>query len=78
MSSGKLAGTLLVTIPTNVEWKRLGKKTRVLYKIDLSIVGGKDFGERTGACWDDDLQSCSKSIVKDSRDAVRKEKDHPR
>jgi hypothetical protein len=78
MSSGKVTGTLLVTIPTNVGWKRVGKKTRVLYKIDLSVAGGQNLGERTGACWDDDLQSCSKSIVKDSRDAVHEGKDHPR
>ena len=77
MSSGKVMGTLLVTIPTNVGWKRIGKKTRVLYKVDLSVAGGKNLGERTGACWDDDLQSCSKSIVKDSRNAVHKRKDHP-
>lgn len=74
MSSGKLPGTLLVTIPTNVGWKRAGTKTRVIYKIDLSVVGGKNFGERTGSCWDDDLQSCSQSILKDSRAAVRRGK----
>lgn len=78
MSSGKLPGTLLVTIPTHVEWKRTGKKTRVLYKVDLSVVGGKDFGKRTGACWDNDLQNCSRSIVKDARDTVHKRKDDPR
>ena len=77
MSSGKLSGTLLVTIPTHVEWKRAGKKTRVLYRIDLSVVDGKNFGEKTGACWDDDLQICSKSIVKDSRNALHKGKGHP-
>lgn len=78
MSIGRLAGTLLVTIPTNVGWKRVGKKTRILYEVDLSIVGGKNLGERTGACWDDDLQSCSKSIVEEALDAIQKRKDDPR
>jgi hypothetical protein len=70
MSNGKLAGTLLVTIPNGVGWKQSGKRTRLSYKIELSVVGGKDLGKRTGSCWDDDLQSCSKSILSEVRDAV--------
>jgi hypothetical protein len=70
LSSGKRAGTLIVTIPTNVGWKRTGKKTRVLYHISLSTVDGKLLGKWHGSCLDDALQNCAASIVRHSRRVI--------
>src|SRR5262249_52985809 len=38
LSSGKKPGTLIVTIPTHVEWKQVGKRTKVVYAVDFASV----------------------------------------
>jgi hypothetical protein len=36
LSSGDRPGSLVVTIPTNVDWKEIGKRTRVMYKVEFT------------------------------------------
>jgi hypothetical protein len=71
LSSEKKPGTLLVTIPTNVGWKQLGKKTRVLYEVTFSTVDGKNLGEKKGSCWSDHLEGCAASILQSAKSAAR-------
>ena len=71
LSSGRKAGTLLVTIPTHVDWRRDGKRTRVLYTVEFSSIEGRNLGVRKGSCWDNELEKCA-DIVKDATITARK------
>ena len=62
LSSVKKPGTLIVTIPTNVEWTQSGTRTRVLYKIEFSSSDGAAIGKSRGSCWDDNFTACADQI----------------
>jgi hypothetical protein len=70
LSSGKKPGTLVVTIPTNVDWKQAGKRTRVLYKVEFESVDNKTSSRATGSCWDDNLQECAAQILRNAKIAA--------
>lgn len=72
LSSGKKPGTLVVTIPSNVKWKDVGRRTRVLYEVDFSTYDGKTLGRINGSCWDDRLVTCAADITRDAADMARK------
>jgi hypothetical protein len=72
LSSGKKPGTLVVTIPTNVGWKQVGKRMLVLYTVEFASVDDQNIGTSTGSCWDDALSKCAAQIVKDAKIAARK------
>jgi len=72
LSSGKKPGTLVVTIPTNVGWKQVGKRMQVLYTVEFASVDNQNIGTNTGSCWDDMLSKCAAQIVKDAKIAARK------
>jgi hypothetical protein len=72
LSNGKRAGTLVVTIPTNVDWKESGKRTRVFYTVEFTTADDKKLRTRKGKCWNDDFARCANQIVKQARIAVRK------
>lgn len=63
LSNGKRPGTLLVTIPSNVEWEHVGKRTRVLYTVEFAS-GNKNLGAHHGSCWEEELRKCAAQIVK--------------
>jgi hypothetical protein len=72
LSSGKKPGTLLVTIPSNVEWKQVGKRTKTLYTIEFSSVDNQVLGVSKGSCWDDVVMKCANKIVKDATVVTRR------
>lgn len=72
MSYGKKPKTLVVTIPSHVEWKQVGKRTRILYAVEFTSVNDQKPGKIKGSCWDDDLTKCTTRIVKDANIAARK------
>jgi hypothetical protein len=72
LSSGKKPGTLIVTIPTHVEWKQVGKRTKVLYKVNFASVDNQPVGSSEGSCWDDALTKCADKIVKDATAVAHK------
>ena len=72
LSSGGKAGTLVVTIPTNVDWRQVGKRTQVLYTVEFSSTEGRNLGVRKGSCWEDELEKCAAQIVQDAKKAARK------
>ncbi|WP_321470784.1 hypothetical protein [uncultured Paludibaculum sp.] len=72
LSSGKKPGTLVVTIPANVDWKKIGRRTQVLYSAHFTSVDGKAAGNRSGSCWADALDKCADHIVGDAKNAARK------
>jgi hypothetical protein len=71
-SSGERPVTLIVTIPTNVDWKERSKRTRVFYTVEFKSSGDKKLGAKKGACWENDLKACASQIVKQARTAARK------
>lgn len=44
-SRGKKPGTLIVTIPTHVEWTQNGERTHVRYKVEFSSSDGVAIGK---------------------------------
>jgi hypothetical protein len=72
LSSGNKPGTLVVTIPTNVGWKHVGKRTRVFYKAEFSLTNNEHLGQIKGRCWQDELASCATQIINRARIVARK------
>jgi hypothetical protein len=72
-SYGQKPNTLIVTIPTNVDWKSRGNRDKVLSKIEFSWSGtDKILRVSKVACWDDMLTKCADKVVKDAKIATRR------
>ncbi len=72
LSSGKKPGTLITTIPTHVEWKRAGKRTKVFYTVRFTSVDDQLLGISKGSCWDNAMTKCASQIVKDATTVAHK------
>lgn len=72
LSSGRKAHTLIVTIPSNVGWKQVGNRTRVLYTVNFSSDTAQNLGASSGACWDDSLATCASQVIKHANSAAGK------
>lgn len=72
LSTGRKPNTLIVAIPTNVGWKQVGNRTRVLYTVNFSLVSAQSLGTSSGACWADSLAKCAARVVKDAKVAAGK------
>jgi len=72
LGSGRKPGTLVVTIPANVRWNKVGKRAQVIYTVEFSSVDNQKIGTNTGSCWDDKLAKCATQIVEDAKIAARK------
>lgn len=78
LSSERRPDTLVVRIPTNVDWNKVGKRTQVLYTVEFSSVYNQNISVQKGSCWEDKLAECAGRIVKDAKVAARKlHQDHP-
>jgi hypothetical protein len=56
-----------VVIPTNVNWKQVGGRTKVLYTIDVLKMDDKKIGTFKGACWESAIRRCGTQIVDGTR-----------
>jgi len=72
LSSGKKPGTLVVTIPTNVSWKKIGNRTQVLYTVTFTPAASQQLGASMGSCWDDALSECAGHVFRDAQIAASK------
>ncbi len=72
LSAGEKQGTLTVTIPSNVEWKLVGKRTQVFYTVKFASANNQQLGSCAGSCWEDSLSKCASKIVKDAKTAALK------
>jgi hypothetical protein len=52
-----------VLIPTNVGWKQVGSRTKILYTIRLLTMEDKSVGNFKGSCWESAVDSCGTQIV---------------
>jgi hypothetical protein len=62
----------IVTIPTNVDWKKRGTRTRVFYTVEFASSTDRKLGKKKGACWENELKTCASQIVKQAKIAARK------
>lgn len=72
LSDGNPPGILVVTIPTNVDWKENGKRTRVFYTVEFTTADDKKLRTRKGKCWNDNFARCANQILKQARIEARK------
>lgn len=63
---------LIVTIPTNVDWRERGTRTRVFYTVEFKSSTDRKLGKKKGACWEDELKTCASQIVREAKIAARK------
>lgn len=69
---GEKTRTLVVRIPTHVDWKQVGSRTPVFYTVEFSSKQGRNLGVRKGECCDNELEKCASQIVKDAKNAAHK------
>jgi hypothetical protein len=67
LSSGDMPGSLVVTIPTNVDWKEIGKRTRVMYKVEFTSTDDRKLATRKGTCWEGEFGTCANQVIKYAR-----------
>lgn len=72
LSSGKKAGTLIVTIPTHVGWTTKGTRTYVRYEVKFSTSDDKQLGKSRGSCWEDNFAECVAQIYDSAQRAAHK------
>lgn len=63
-------GTLVVTISKNVGWRRIGRRTQVLYSVEFTSVRQVKIGSSTGVCWASELRKCATQVVGDAASAL--------
>ena len=65
-------GNLIVTIPQNVGWREVGKRTKISYVVEFSTSDDRVFMTRKGSCWHEDYKKCANQILKEAKVAARK------
>ena len=63
-----------VLIPTNVEWKQVGARTKVIYSIKLLTMDDREVGTFKGDCWESRINSCGIQIVDRARGLLNQSK----
>lgn len=65
-------GNLIVTIPENVRWKKIGKRTKIYYSVEFSTSDDRVFMTSKGSCWHNEYATCANQILKQTQIAARK------
>jgi len=65
-------GNLIVTIPENVGWKKVKKRTRITYVVEFSTADERVFMTRKGWCWHKEYSKCAGQILKEAKVAARR------
>lgn len=66
------AGTLVVMIPTHVEWRRRLWRTRIIYTVEFRTKDDQLIGLSKGSCWEGSVKKCAKQVLKDAKIAAAK------
>jgi hypothetical protein len=72
LSTGKKAGTLIVTIPTHVAWTTAGARTHLRYSVEFSSSDGTVLKKSSGSCWDDNLSVCAAQTYREAQKTAHK------
>lgn len=70
LSSGNSPGTLIVTVPSNVAWRRIGERAEIVYLVRFSDGASRSLGTRTGTCGEDQLRECAAQVLAGARVAA--------
>ena len=65
-------GNLIVTIPENVESKKIGKRTKIFYSVEFSTSDERVFMTSKGWCWDKQYATCANQILQQTKIAARR------
>ncbi len=65
-------GNLIIRIPENVGWKKVGKRTKISYMVEFSTHDDRVFMTRKGSCWHQEYAKCANQILQQARVAARK------
>ena len=65
-------GNLIVTIPENVGWKKVKKRTKITYVVEFSTADDRVFMTRKGWCWHKEYATCAEQILRNTKVAARK------
>jgi len=72
LSTGKVPGTLVVTIPTNLTWKQVAGRNEVTYLVQFTGAASEPLGSSSGNCGEEQLQQCVAHVLLDARAAKSK------
>ena len=61
---------LIVRIPTNVQWKKDGRRAKLSYSVEISIKDGEVLHSTAGSCWENELNVCAANIMADTRTTI--------
>jgi hypothetical protein len=68
----RTANTLVVEVPTNLRFDRIGTRYRVKFTLEFAAPSGQIIGKSKGACWDEELAVCIKRAVAQTKTAAAK------
>ncbi len=63
---------LIITIPTNVDWKNRGQRTRVFYTVEFKTANEKLLARKKGECWEGDFKTCASQVLRHARSVAHK------
>jgi hypothetical protein len=69
-NEARTTSTIVATIQEHLNWKSVGPKTEVSYRIEFENATGKKLGNSIGSCWEDELQTCVNRALGDLRRAA--------
>ena len=67
-----MANTLVVEVPTNLDFDLIGTRYRVRFRLEFAAPSGQMIGKSKGSCWDDELDVCIKRAVAQTKTAAVK------
>lgn len=65
-------GNLIISIPENVGWKKVGKRMKIFYSVEFSTSDERVFMTRKGWCWHKQYDRCANQILRHARVATRR------
>src|SRR3954462_3033634 len=68
---GRQQGTLIMVIPSNVEWTEIGARTRVMFQVEFRRTDSRLLARSRGACWETQLETCAAHILRDAKYLIR-------
>jgi hypothetical protein len=68
----RTANTLVVEIPTNLDFEPIGRRHRVRFRLEFAAPSGQAMGKSRGSCWEDELALCIKRAVAQTKTAAAK------
>ena len=72
VSSGLRPGSIVIEIPTNVQWKHIEGRTQIGYLVRFESSDGHALGDSAGECWEEALPACAERVVAEALTVARR------